>query len=377
MSDYLSNLISRSFVPSVAVRPRIPSLFERMPDPLVQSSREERNPPEVESKYVPAKVAESSDRPDQHDANEAVSSPSLQENIPVGKVEVIQLFAQSGQTEEHAKIMHPKRMRMPEDPEKASRLVNPAEVGVENREVGGTTELLDHDRSSPCSLGETLSDSLLVVGRPFISGNVLQAQKPIEVTAGQPTLQARMETRKSEKSETHAGPHGAAKKDTGAFETDSVPEPERSTRSGQHEKVVGEHSLEFLVPGCPTASDDAIRGSTLKRTGEQATGGGRADATEKADEVSGHDGQPRKSYVQNTERAIIVPRIERAAYSRSETIPPSHIDAKAEEHPSIRVTIGRVEVRAVTAAPKVSPKQKPWPTLSLDEYLKQRREGLP
>jgi hypothetical protein len=45
--------------------------------------------------------------------------------------------------------------------------------------------------------------------------------------------------------------------------------------------------------------------------------------------------------------------------------------------PTVRVTVGRVEVRAVFAAPE-TPRpapEAPRPSLNLDEYLKQRREG--
>ena len=46
--------------------------------------------------------------------------------------------------------------------------------------------------------------------------------------------------------------------------------------------------------------------------------------------------------------------------------------------PTIQVTIGRIEVRAITLpappAPRFKP-ARPGPALSLDDYLKQRNEG--
>ena len=45
--------------------------------------------------------------------------------------------------------------------------------------------------------------------------------------------------------------------------------------------------------------------------------------------------------------------------------------------PSIKVTIGRIEVRAIQAAEprRIQPSPSPQPRLSLDEYLRKRREG--
>src|SRR5262245_46335471 len=45
MSDYLSNLITRTFSPTVTVRPRLPSLFEPVP-----ATRETKSGPELEQK---------------------------------------------------------------------------------------------------------------------------------------------------------------------------------------------------------------------------------------------------------------------------------------------------------------------------------------
>jgi len=71
-------------------------------------------------------------------------------------------------------------------------------------------------------------------------------------------------------------------------------------------------------------------------------------------------------------RPLITPRIEPA------TQPPGRSAATPEPAPTIRVTIGRVEVRAITppAPPVARPKPaRTGPTLSLDDYLQQRSRG--
>jgi hypothetical protein len=47
----------------------------------------------------------------------------------------------------------------------------------------------------------------------------------------------------------------------------------------------------------------------------------------------------------------------------------------ADSLPAIRVTIGRVEVRAVSPPPRPAPRPLPEPRLRLDDYLRERREG--
>jgi hypothetical protein len=52
--------------------------------------------------------------------------------------------------------------------------------------------------------------------------------------------------------------------------------------------------------------------------------------------------------------------------------------AARPEEPVVKVTIGRIDVRAVMAAPSPpsQPAARPMPQLTLEEYVKQRREGL-
>ena len=60
-----------------------------------------------------------------------------------------------------------------------------------------------------------------------------------------------------------------------------------------------------------------------------------------------------------------------------EQLPQQLINSRVEQ-PTIKVTIGRIEVRAMTPPPAQAPQQqrkKTQPSLSLDDYLKQRAGG--
>jgi len=62
--------------------------------------------------------------------------------------------------------------------------------------------------------------------------------------------------------------------------------------------------------------------------------------------------------------------------SAIDTFPQDRNNAQTRQ-PTIKVTIGRIEVRAVTTPPVQQPRQrkKPQPSLSLDDYLKRRAGG--
>jgi hypothetical protein len=62
----------------------------------------------------------------------------------------------------------------------------------------------------------------------------------------------------------------------------------------------------------------------------------------------------------------------------SDLIPPEARTDNVAEPTQIRISIGRVEVRAVTAPPAPEPPSRPGPSgpkLSLDDYLRARNEG--
>jgi len=80
---------------------------------------------------------------------------------------------------------------------------------------------------------------------------------------------------------------------------------------------------------------------------------------------------PAALQVQPTERSILRPYVPEKIRSHNMVKPTSSPPA-----PAIQVTIGRIEVRAIM--PPVTPPQRshtPGPTLSLDDYLKQRNGG--
>ena len=74
----------------------------------------------------------------------------------------------------------------------------------------------------------------------------------------------------------------------------------------------------------------------------------------------------------------VVVRAVRPAVAAAASSPPSRRSARRAEQPPVRVTIGRVEVRAVVPLAPPAPAPKPAPELvplSLEEYLDQRRSG--
>jgi hypothetical protein len=83
--------------------------------------------------------------------------------------------------------------------------------------------------------------------------------------------------------------------------------------------------------------------------------------------------QDRQAVLPTVMRPNQAERVEHAAQSRDQKP-----DASQPSAPVIQVTIGRIEVRAITAARTVAPRPataRSVPLLSLSEYLKQRDEG--
>jgi hypothetical protein len=70
-------------------------------------------------------------------------------------------------------------------------------------------------------------------------------------------------------------------------------------------------------------------------------------------------------------------RVERPPPLLGSRPPRTTLRTRQEEPPTVRVTIGRVDVRAVTPEqpPEPKPKPRPAPRMSLDEYLSRERRS--
>lgn len=98
----------------------------------------------------------------------------------------------------------------------------------------------------------------------------------------------------------------------------------------------------------------------------------RSSTTTPPSVVLPNDHQPARAFDHHREtRGAVSAEFVRPATARADR---SDYERKEESEPSIRVTIGRVEVRAAPPAPVVQPVAPPAPKLSLAEFLRQHNE---
>jgi hypothetical protein len=130
------------------------------------------------------------------------------------------------------------------------------------------------------------------------------------------------------------------------------------------------------------ARDDRTPASPPHLPGTTGNAGGSVSRSEdhrgfaKTEEVFRHEtssiGLPPRGTM---ERTFTIPRVEYVVRQGSRLAHSQPVETATDERPSIRVTIGRVEVRAVTEQRPAAPKEKTMPALGLDEYLNPRRKG--
>jgi len=142
-----------------------------------------------------------------------------------------------------------------------------------------------------------------------------------------------------------------------------------STEPPPLEHAAGEPALAAQAAAPRTVP--ARAGSRVRKRVRQAQ---RAEqiVPEEATMPPAYPDQPEPAAATPTPRAVVRPTTRRR---RSEPAAPRQ--QVAREAPPVRVTIGRIEVRAVTPAapaPQRRPPRRP-PPLSLDDYLEQRQSG--
>ena len=150
--------------------------------------------------------------------------------------------------------------------------------------------------------------------------------------------------------------------------------------AGRPDLKISDSQSETLLPS-PNASHPSIRpfaGSESVR----AAGKGSADEEGVRSASSQRQGQQGDAASPATHLLVPGANLQRDAFPVSSS--PSRKSAERERNatsvdaaPVVRVSIGRVEVRAEfpATAPRTSSQRSPSLTLSLDEYARQRREG--
>jgi hypothetical protein len=146
--------------------------------------------------------------------------------------------------------------------------------------------------------------------------------------------------------------------------------PDRRTRSGRTRSPVPGHPASQALAG--HAERDRVTGQVQReRTPEPSVPA--ADATDAVDARGRTLAQPAAASVRGA-------RLVRVADSRPAAgrvvAPQEREGAKEAPSPTVRITIGRVEVRAVVPEPaQPSPVARSEPALSLEDYLKQHSGG--
>lgn len=177
------------------------------------------------------------------------------------------------------------------------------------------------------------------------------------------------------------GPEPSSKAETSRHPETPTRRPE--TVSGPRPAVPHRHprapSSETRLDTAPSPEPQVARGAAPPESPPSVTVRPTAVRVENRERRNPPSPRPGESESPSAQRASIRPRVdvetslpvsrgERRNGSRQRTQ-----DTPAE--PAVRVTIGRVEVRAIQPASPPAPRRLPEPRLTLEDYLRQRREG--
>ena len=159
--------------------------------------------------------------------------------------------------------------------------------------------------------------------------------------------------------------------------------PDRRTRSGRTRSPVPGHPASQALAG--HAERDRVTGQVQReRTPEPSVPA--ADATDAVDArgrtlaqpaaASDRAGRPHEPSDRPVRGAPLVRVAESRPAAGRVVAPQEREGAKEASSPTVRITIGRVEVRAVVPEPaQPPPVARPEPALSLEDYLKQHSGG--
>jgi hypothetical protein len=340
MSDFLTNLVARNLEPATEIKPRLASLYEP-PQPVGGIL------------YGPA------------------SGPLIGPKSP---------FA-SG-LEETAETVD----AAPFNP--AERVLTEQQRRAQSLASNQATRQISSRRQRGDARDSSISDLSPEPSQPppsFISP--ASAARLINWSTNQPPQTQPTAPPPETSSQTRSGPKNSQLVPATASDEARTGPATRSTGVERTDASAKVAPAQELAPS-PVQTPDAARQRTRARETEHSLSRDESDALDQRS--AGHETRaainspltPHLSHHQDASASgethtpagvFIRPQVTR----KSEPDPTERVAAPQETAPTINVTIGRIEVRANTSTEsKPRPQQKQTPTTSLDEYLRQRAQGV-
>jgi hypothetical protein len=353
MSNYLHNLLMRSFGVMEIAQPRVASLFEPLtPAALtpVDASAHSRPAPELarpaDEAERGAPVSPTEDRP--------LSLPQTKHSSAPSTLPSADATPSTPETEQQ--VSPETHLRQPRgkliDSTRAEDLAEPPEAPKPSQAVSGTKHQGEREHASiaqPLFQSETPQHKRPV---PPPSSIMKEAARPASATPPDETI--RVHERVLIKSEAASDERRPAV-------------AQRQTQAEIDDRA--DASLRTHAP--LEAAPPVVKNVFTERVVE------RELLIERPSSLS----QDERSTIRDVtgvkpETLIVRPRLSRSAEGNG--LPDAHQSARAAEPEQVvQVTIGRIEVRAVSppAQAKAGQRSAPRPTQSLEEYLRQRAKG--
>lgn len=143
-------------------------------------------------------------------------------------------------------------------------------------------------------------------------------------------------------------------------------------RTEMHSRETRETRRETVRSATPPAFRSAENGRNAADAQDQARLPGRTAESETPRTVERVTSAPVAPVQPATTTATVPPPFAPAPPKLRANLPPRAEAAKREAEPPIQISIGRIEIRATSDAPRPAKGSKPSPVMSLDEYLRSR-----